>query len=526
MTPLNLPIGIQSFKEIRSDEYMYVDKTQYLSHLVNSGKYYFLSRPRRFGKSLFIDTLDCAFSGRKDLFTGLYLTSPESDWDFEKTCPVLRLDFAGGTLRAPEDLTGRLERVLTQWEEKYGTTKTQGSPGERLLYLIPQIAAKTRAQIVILIDEYDKPILDNLHDLSLAATMRDLLKDFYGAIKPLDSHLRFVFITGVSKFAKTGIFSGLNNLNDITIDTRYSAICGYTHQDLLRVFGDRLAGYNIDDIATWYNGYSWIGESVYNPFDILLFLDQGIFRPYWFETGTPSFLIKLWKEDPRFPADYDGLVTGEEILGSFDPECIRMETLLFQSGYLTIKDWSSDPIRGLVGVLGFPNTEVRTSLNALFSEALIGRNFSSHRNRLYELLEANNTSGLQNFINALFASIPHDWYRKNQISEFEGYYASVLYSMFASLGYEIIAEDTTNYGRIELTVKTKRAVWLFEFKVLSTPKRGKTAPLAQMHEKRYAEKYQGMGLLVYEIGITFDPKTRNIVHFEVGESGPVPDGLV
>ncbi|MDD1730178.1 MAG: ATP-binding protein, partial [Methanospirillum sp.] len=488
---------------------------QYITHIVNSGKYFFLSRPRRFGKSLFIDTLDCAFSGRKDLFTGLYLTTPESGWDFEKTYPVLRVDFAGGTLRTPEDLTSRLERLLTQWEEKYATTKTTGSPGERLLYLIPQIAAISNTRVVILIDEYDKPILDNLEDLSLAATMRDLLKDFYGAIKPLDNYLKFVFFTGVSKFVKTGIFSGLNNLNDITIDKRYSAICGYTHQDLVRVFGDRLTGFDINDIARWYNGYSWTGESVYNPFDILLFLDQGVFRPYWFETGTPSFLIKLWKKDPRLPAEYDGLIAGEEIMGSFDPEYIRMETLLFQSGYLTIKNWSSDPVRGLVCILGFPNTEVRTSLNALFSEALIGRTFPSHRNRLYELLDANDIPGIQNFFYALFASIPHDWYRKNKIAEFEGYYASVFYTMFASLGYELLAEDTTNHGRIDLTVKTKQAIWLFEFKVLHMPKLGKVSPLVQMHEKGYADKYQGQGLPVHEIGIIFDPKTRNIVNVEM-----------
>ena len=199
-------------------------------------------------------------------------------------------------------------------------------------------------------------------------------------------------------------------------------------------------------------------------FDILLFLDQGIFRPYWFETGTPSFLIKIWKIDPRLPADYDGLITGEEILGSFDPEHIRMETLLFQSGYLTIKEWSADLVRGLRCVLGFPNIEVRTSLNTLFSEALSGRNAPEKRDRLYALLDAGDISGLHTLFHAFFASIPHDWYRKNQISRFEGYYASVIYTYFASLGYEVIPEDTTNHGQIDLTIKTNKAIWLFEFK--------------------------------------------------------------
>ncbi len=201
-----------------------------------------------------------------------------------------------------------------------------------------------------------------------------------------------------------------------------------------------IAGFDMQDISRWYNGYSWTGESVYNPFDILLFLEQGIFRPYWFETGTPSFLVKIWKTDPRLPADYEGLVTGEEILGSFDPEQMRMETLLFQSGYLTIKEWSADPVRGLRCVLGFPNIEVRTSLNALFSEALSGRNALVNRDRLYVLLDKGDISGLHRLFHAFFASIPHEWYRKNQISQFEGYHACVVYTSFASLGYEVIPE--------------------------------------------------------------------------------------
>lgn len=517
MVSQKLPIGIQSFEKIRTGGYAYVDKTPFISDIVRNGSYYFLSRPRRFGKSLFIDTIDCAFSGKVELFSGLYLTTPESGWDFEKVYPVLRVDFAGGTFRIEQDLIGRLDRILDQWEEQYQTEKTHGSPGERLFYLIPNIASKTKSPIVILIDEYDKPILDNLEDPSLSAKMRDILKDFYGAIKPLDLHLRFVFLTGVSKFVKTGIFSGLNNLKDITIDTRYSSICGYTGQDLINVFGDRISGYDIHDISRWYNGYSWTGESVYNPFDILLFLDQGIFRPYWFETGTPSFLIKIWKTDPRLPADYDGLITGEEILGSFDPEHIRMETLLFQSGYLTIKEWSADLVRGLRCVLGFPNIEVRTSLNTLFSEALSGRNAPENRDRLYALLDAGDISGLHTLFHAFFASIPHDWYRKNHISRFEGYYASVIYTYFASLGYEVIPEDTTNLGQIDLTIKTNKAIWLFEFKVLGSNREKIENPLEQLRKKGYAEKYRKDILPIYEIGIVFDPESRNIVRWEAQE---------
>lgn len=526
MVSLNLPIGIQSFTEIRTRNYRYVDKTHFLSTLVNSGKSYFLSRPRRFGKSLFIDTLYCAFSGRKELFHNLYLATSQSGWDFSKTYPVLRVDFSAGIVDSPEELVKRLDRLLTQWETEYSTKGTQGSPGERLLELIPQIAEKTCTQVVILIDEYDKPILDNINNPVLAAQLQDILKGFYAAIKPLDQYLRFVFLTGVSKFAKTGIFSGLNNLLDITIDTRYSAICGYTEEDLSRVFGDMFTSESIDDIKSWYNGYSWTGESVYNPFDILLYLDRGIFRPYWFETGTPSFLIKLWKTNPRVPAEYERMVTGEESLGSFDPEHIRMETLLFQSGYLTIKEWSADPVQGLVCVLGFPNIEVRTALNTLFSEVLCGINTSPNRSRLYGLLENVDISGLRELFHSFFASIPYDWYRKNQISKFEGYYASIFYTYFASLGYDLIAEDTPSQGRIDLTVRTKKAVWIFEFKVLSSDGRDTKKPMEQILKKDYSLKYMANNLPIFLVGIIFDPETRNIIGWEVKRrDGACPEEL-
>lgn len=512
----NLPIGIQSFSEIRIHNYLYVDKTRYISSLYNTGKYYFLSRPRRFGKSLFIDTLDCAFSGRKDLFEGLYLTIPDSGWDFEKIYPVLRVDFAGGTIRKPEDLRERLDRLLDELEDRFQTRQTEGSPGERMLYLIPQIAEISKTQVVLLVDEYDKPILDNLEDLSVVVNLRDQLKDFYGAIKPLDVYIRFVFLTGVSKLSKTGIFSGLNNLKDITLDKRYSSICGYTEEDLLTVFRERVTSFDLKEISRWYNGYSWLGESVYNPFDILLFFDEGVFRPFWFETGTPSFLLKIWKADPRSPADYDGMVIGEEILGSFDPEQIRMETLLYQSGYLTIREWTADAVRGLSCIIGYPNIEVRTSLNILFSEALTGRNITYYRSSLYDLLETENISGLHDFFLRFFASIPHDWYRKNQIARFEGYYASVFYTCFASLGYQVIPEDTTNHGRIDLTVQTHNAIWIFEFKVLGPNLGIEKRPLDQIRMKGYAQKYYGTELPVYEIGVIFDPTIRNIVSWEVG----------
>ncbi|PWR69493.1 ATP-binding protein [Methanospirillum stamsii] len=515
MSPPKLPIGVQSFEKMRTEGYAYVDKTWFISDLTRKGSYYFLSRPRRFGKSLFIDTLDCAFSGRKELFSGLYLDSPEAEWDFTITYPVLRVDFAGGALSQISDLINRLTSTLDGWEEFYEIEKSSGDPGDRLLSLIPKIAKKTGKQVVILIDEYDRPILDNIGDTPLMQQMRDCLKNFYGAIKPLDLHLKFVLLTGVSKFAKTGIFSGLNNLNDITLDKRYSTICGYTQQNLETIFSEYLQRFDINEVREWYNGYSWTGDSVYNPFDILLLFSKGVFRPFWFETGTPSFLITLWQKKPRLPAEFDGLIAGDELLGSFDPENIRTETLLFQAGYLTIRSFVSNPYEGTWYTLGFPNREVREAFNRQILHLLQGDSDTVSLPLIREAIESADYGLLRTVFHSFFASIPHDWYRNNPIARYEGYYASVVYTYFASLGYEVIPEDTSNKGRVDLTVKTRTGIWIFEFKVLGIDKSGDESPLDQIKRRGYAEKYRSNSRQIYEIGIVFNPETRNIERWEI-----------
>ncbi len=273
-----LPIGIQTFERMRTEGFAYVDKTRYIATLVERGVYYFLSRPRRFGKSLFVDTLDCAFSGRRELFSGLYLHSPESGWDWERKSTVLRIDWSSSPPRSVAQLQANIESILSTWEQRYSCTQKEVLPGRRFEAIVRHIAETTGEKVVILIDEYDKPIIDNIEKPDIAAAIRDGLRDFYGVIKPLDPYLRFVFLTGVSKFAKAGIFSGLNNLDDITIDARYSAICGYRQGDLETIFADRLCGSNSDEVRDWYNGYSWGGETVYNPYDILLLFSKGTFR--------------------------------------------------------------------------------------------------------------------------------------------------------------------------------------------------------------------------------------------------------
>jgi len=515
MTLKKLPIGIQSFSTIITDGYAYVDKTKYISKLALQGKYYFLSRPRRFGKSLLIDTIDCAFSGKRVLFSGLYLDTPESGWDFSFQYPVLRIDWSVAPVRTPEELERRIHEILDTWALHYECTPVPSTSGGKLDFIVRNIQQKTGMQVVILIDEYDKPILDTLKSPVIAAEMRDMLRDFYGVLKSLDSSLKFVMLTGVSKFVKTGIFSGLNNLNDITLDRTYSAICGYTECDLDLVFKEYIHEYDQEKVREWYNGYSWTGERVYNPFDILLLFSKGIFRPYWFETGTPGFLIELWKNAPRLPAEFDGMVVGDEILGSFDPEQIRVETLLFQAGYLTIHSWESNPDIGTWYTLGFPNREVRESFNRMIL-SILGPDTPNISVPAYRtILESGDTEGLRTRIHALFSSIPHDWYRKNPISQYEGYYASVFYAWLSSLGFTVIPEDVTNKGRIDLSVQTGLITWIFEFKVLGIDRSGERNPLDQIKNQGYAEKYLAKSKQVILIGIVWNPKTRNLEQWEV-----------
>ncbi|HOW05760.1 PD-(D/E)XK nuclease domain-containing protein, partial [Methanospirillum hungatei] len=270
-----------------------------------------------------------------------------------------------------------------------------------------------------------------------------------------------------------------------------------------------------DKVREWYNGYSWTGERVYNPFDILLLFSKGIFRPYWFETGTPRFLIELWKNAPRLPAEFDGMVVGDEILGSFDPEQIRVETLLFQAGYLTIHSWESNPDIGTWYTLGFPNREVRESFNRMIL-SILGPDTPNISVPAYRtILESGDAEGLRTRIQALFASIPHDWYRKNPISQYEGYYASVFYAWLSSLGFTVIPEDVTNKGRIDLSVQAGLITWIFEFKIHGIDLSGDRNPLDQIKNQGYAEKYLAESKQVILVGIVWNPKIRNIEQWDV-----------
>ena len=508
-----LPIGISTFKDIIEEGYLYVDKTFFVKKLVEQGRYYFLSRPRRFGKSLFLDTLKSAFEGRKELFNGLFL---QNNWNWEEKHPVLKISFGAGVLRNQKELDETFEGMILRLKNKFNLELSDISHKENFREIIEKLYQKFNQKIVILVDEYDKPILDNITDSYTAALMRDNLKNFYSVIKDSDEFIKFVFITGVSKFSKVSLFSGLNNLEDITLDENYSIICGYTQDDLEREFKDRLEHADLNEIKNWYNGYNWLGKSVYNPFDILLFFSKGReFRNYWFETGSPFFLIKLFKKNNYFIPDLEKVEVTESLLGSFDVDFIELETLLFQTGYLTIKKQKRVGPR-LKYELKYPNIEVQYSLNDYILDYLtldpVGK--SKHQDSLYYALEAGAPEQLHESLKRLFASIPYNNFSKNRIYEYEGYYASVVYSYFAALGIELIAEDVTNKGRIDLTLKLNDKVYIIEFKVSNEDSSDKELPLEQIKARGYSEKYTGRQISVYLIGITFSKKDRNISAFE------------
>ncbi|MDP3828123.1 MAG: ATP-binding protein [Polaromonas sp.] len=506
-----LPIGLQTLSRLMEDGCYYADKSGYAVDLAQTGTYYFLSRPRRFGKSLFLDTLKEMFEGNAALFKGL---AAETLWDWTKKHPVIRISFGDGVLQSRAELDERIHELLLDNQRRLGVTCTHTSVSGQLSELIFLAHQASGQRVVVLVDEYDKPILDNITDQATATDMREGLKNLYSVLKGSDAHLKFVFITGVSKFSKVSLFSGLNNLKDITLDARYSALCGYTDHDVDTVFAPELPGLDREEIRRWYNGYNWLGQGVYNPFDLLLLFDMREFKPYWFETGTPTFLIKLLTDRKQFTPDLAQTVAEAGLLSTFDVDNIPPEALMFQAGYLTIASARSIPGKQLF-TLRYPNKEVQASLNDSLLQHFTGNPLAvgPHVFALYDLLQANDLLALKPLFHAFFATIPHDWYRNSPIAQYEGYYASIFYSHFAALGLDIRLEDATNQGRIDMTVLFNGHVYIFEFKVVNQDATG--SALQQTKDKAYADKYRARGEPIHLIGVEFNKASRNIVGFEV-----------
>ena len=512
MNRRRLPIGIQTFRKLREEDCYYVDKTAYIRRLLDEGTHYFLSRPRRFGKSLFLDTCKELFEGNEPLFAGLDI---HDRWDWSVRHPVLRLSFGSGHFTAPEGLYKDVMAQLDAIEEKAGVESHYDTASARFRHIIQKLHDRAGQPVAVLIDEYDKPILDALEVPDIARANRDFLHGLYAVVKDCDAYIRFTFITGVSKFSKVSLFSGLNNLTDITLEPSYSALCGYTEADLDTMFAPELPGLDRDQIRAWYNGYSWRGdEKVYNPFDILLLFRNREFAAYWFETGTPTFLVETLVQRHVSSLELDAMIGSDELLSTFDVGDIATEALLFQTGYLTIV--RPEPRGGeMFYRLGYPNQEVRQSLNRSLLNHLTGdaSRRAAHSAQLYDLLEANDFAGLETLFHAFFASIPYEWYSKNNLAGYEGYYASVFYSYFAGLGLDITVEDSSSHGRLDMAVLFNDNVYLFEFKVVEMAPDG--AAMAQLKEKRYADKYRALGQPIHLIAVEFSKDTRNLVAFDV-----------
>ena len=495
MTRRRLPIGLQTFRELREEGCYYVDKTGFIARLLDEGKHYFLSRPRRFGKSLFLDTLKELFEGSEPLFAGLHIRA--------------------GHFGEPGYVHANAMAQLADAAEEAGVAVRYDTAPERFRDLLRALHARTGRRVAVLVDEYDKPILDALDTPVVARANRNYLRGLYSTIKSSDAHVRFTFLTGVSKFSKVSVFSGLNNLTDITIDPRYSAICGYTETDLDTVFAPELPSLDRERIRDWYNGYNWRGaERVYNPFDILLLFDKREFGCYWFETGTPAFLVETLFRRRVSSLELDGLLSSDDLLSSFDVDAIATEALLFQTGYLTIKD-----VRDRGGVrgyrLGYPNREVRQSFNRSLLRHLVqdATRQTANSDRLYGLMEENDFAGMQALFQAFFSSIPYEWYTSNAIAAYQGYYASVFYSYFAASGFDVTVEDSSNRGRADMAVRFGGNVYLFEFKVVEQASEG--AALTQLRERGYADKYRASGEPIHLIGVEFSRETRNVTAFAV-----------
>ena len=507
-----LPLGLQTFSEVRELNCAYVDKTPMAVKLANEGKFYFLARPRRFGKSLFLDTLRNLFEGKSEFFQGLYA---ESNWQWAVKHPVIKLDITSN-FDKPAALDIRLLNLLENNAIELGVDLRGQDAPTQFNNLIMDARRRYGQQTVLLIDEYDKPMLDNIGNPRLARQMRDTLHGFYSIIKTADEHLRFVLLTGVSKFAKVSIFSGLNNLDDISLNPDYGSICGYTEEDLEEVFAEHLQGADRQQLQHWYNGYNFLGiKPVYNPYDILNFIKDSqsfgefYFANHWFETGTPTFVIDLIARDKLLAQQLEPQIIGKNKLDNSSLDKLELSTALLQSGYLTIDSVDRSNPSAPMYQLVCPNHSVRSALQNNLFQYQTGKDIASFNSEMYRALRDADLYTVESELIRLFASIATDNYRKNDIARFEGYYASVVYSFFFGMGLRVIPEDVANLGRIDLVIQIADNTYVLEFKVVKRKSKINSA-LKQIIERAYAAKYSGV---VYQIGIEFSISKRNIVAF-------------
>ncbi len=525
-----LPISMQSFEHVIAGNCIYVDKTKYVRELAKSSKMYFLSRPRRFGKSLLVSTFECLFEGREDLFKGLWIHE-NGNWEWKRH-PVVVLDFNGIPHKSAEELNTMLNYTLEEQAGQKGIKLNAPSAMTNFKEFILKLKNKTGQDVVLLIDEYDKPIIDLLgqgeEKLKIAVENRNFMKEFYGVLKDskMTGSLRFVFITGVSQFSKVSIFSDLNNLDDLTMQKRYGTMLGYTFDELIHYFDDRISelanSYNmtrdeaIQALNAWYDGFRFSEKEtrVFNPVSILKSLNELSFKNYWFETGSPSFLVNLLKENDYYPPNLEKVEVSEEMFTDYDIENLSIEPLMFQTGYLTIKDVRKTRL-GFAPknryALSYPNEEVRSSLSMnLFSaySKLKGSRTAGILD-LPEYLAEERYEDFFDTMKSLFASIPYNLIARRD----EGYFHTLFYLMIRGSGLNPQTEVLTSRGRIDLLMEFTDKVFIVEFKCDQNADKA----IAQIKRQGYAERYQDKKKKVLLLGIDFGTEERNIKEWRVEE---------
>ena len=502
---------MQSFEAVRKANYLYVDKTKHLERLVTTNKYYFLSRPRRFGKSLFLSTLEAYFLGQKELFKGLYIETVEKQWT---EYPVIYLDLNSGIYTTEEELYRVLNYPMQRLEQKYSIDVKEPSLSVRLKNIVLTAFEQTGKQVVILVDEYDKPLISTLDNEELHNKYKTILKGVYSILKECDEYIRFGFLTGVTKFSKISLFSDLNNLMDISLDENYTDICGITEEEIKTNFKEHLQAFAekenttkediLSQLKAMYDGYHFSENTsidIYNPFSLLNSLTERKFRNYWFQTGTPTFLIKLLQEN-----DYDlkdlseGNITARD-LTSKESMLSAPVALFYQSGYLTIKDYDKELQEY---TLGYPNKEVEQS----FLEFLLPRyvhtiddKSASYLSKFIKDLRAGRIEDFLEKMKVFFAGIPYDI-----IKDTENYYQTILFLICRLVGFYSQAEYRTSRGRMDMVIKTKDYIYVFEFKFDKSAKEA----LEQIDSKDYPLAFQQDERKLYKVGVNFSSQTKNI----------------
>ena len=503
----NLPVGRQYFASIRKDNAVYVDKTEYIYNLCRSADSgYFLSRPRRFGKSLTLDTINELFSGNRALFQGLWI---ENKWDWSQTFPIIRLSL--DAIGHEGGLSDALKDALQDIADTYKIKLKKKLPSALFKELIEKIAEKTGKQVVVLIDEYDRPIVDyiNPYNLEMANKQRDTLKQFFSILKNTSNYIRFLLITGVSKFSKVSIFSDLNHLYDLTLDPNYAALCGYTQSELEHYFDPYLKimpPETLEKMKLWYNGYSWDAKTfVYNPFSVLNFFKSKTYRNFWFETGTPTFLIKLMRK--RFEYKLEETEVSDLILESFTLEKfddLDLNSLLLQTGYLTIKEMTPEG----KFVLNYPNQEVRRAFGQfLLSEYTDTKVSVPYGADILEALRKNNIEQVIKVIDSLIQAVPD----QNYIKDEEKFFHAIIHLIFTMVGTDVRSEVHTPIGRMDTVVITSDRIFLFEFKLNETAEKA----IQTIKNRNYAESLRHRNIPITAVGVSFSVKTKGVEDWKI-----------